>query len=329
MRIAKPLFLLPLALVARVALADDPSPEPTDPAVTPATEPEVTPASARRALTPADPPLVPAEDPDFLNAPKTPPEPPPTPAPPVEVVTAKPAPAPKLPAVRLGLGPHFLSRDFGWTSLGKSPFPDYSMPSAFAMAVAAEWYPGAHATQGGIADLGLFADTIFGLGIATEGFGTQWGTHAQRIRTGLRYRFATSDVEVGLHGGLVLQSWDIDATSIDGVARPKLPNVDLGAVRAGVDVRLTAGPLVFSGAASGYAAVSLGELASDRYFPQAGGGGFDLGAAIIFPFAEQFELKADVDYTRTFIGLNGPTTSPVSDAFDSTFTAGLFLACRI
>jgi hypothetical protein len=240
------------------------------------------------------------------------------------------APAVKLPAVRVGVGPHLLARNFGWSlAVPNAPFPDYSMPPQLAMGVGAEWYPGAHATQGGIANLGLFGDAVFGLGISTQGYGTQWGTRSQRIRAGLRYRIPMGDVELGLHAGVAMQSWDIDSTSIDGVARPKLPNVDLNAVRGGVDLRYYAGPIVLSAALAGYGATALGEIASDKYFPQAAGGGFDVGGALIWPFADSFELKVDLDYALTLLSLNGPSSAPVTGAADGLFTAGLALICRI
>lgn len=258
----------------------------------------------------------------------------PPPMPPVEAprpttatTTAAAEPAPRLPALRVSVGPRALHRSLSWNLTGTSrwPSPDYSMPAALGMGVGATWFPGAHFTTGAIANVGLYLDGTFGLGLASTVGANTWGTHTQRLRGGLLVRVPLGKHELNFNGGLLTHAFDIDPTSTTGAARPQLPNVDLTGVRAGVGARLCAGPVTVTLDLSGVVGLAYGELSSAAWYPNTSGGGLDAALGLTIPLVENIELKLDAELTHYFLSLNVPATVAASGSDDQHLGAGAAL----
>lgn len=213
------------------------------------------------------------------------------------------------PALSLRGGVRIFQRTLEYSEDLFGTLRGYSSAAAPAPGVSAEWYPAAHLGGGPLADLGLLGS--FEQGVATvsrfESARDQaYDTTLRNLELGLRYRLHLGEHELGVSGRYAVQSFeisgDVDRTAVSAggapVKRDLLPDVRYGALRPGVDLRLSFGDLLI-GASAGYRFVhGAGDLGSATWFPAVRVTAGDAGAFLGYALGEGVALLAGAEVTR-------------------------------
>ncbi len=230
---------------------------------------------------------------------------------------SKPTRRAALPAVRVGLGFRGFGRSLSWggdpaqqlSRYTLSPVPAQGGAAGIAPAVAldAQWFPGAHFTSGVLANVGVVFQGEVVVGLASRQDASRFGTRASRYRLGGAFRQPlTATVELDAVGGFSTQTFSIDATAAnDGSPRPDIPSVAFSGPRAGAGVRLGHfGPLSLDGLAAVTWLSGTGQLGTEAYFPRAVGFGLDATIGASVEVAPNLEVRLAIDWTRYFLTLN-------------------------
>ena len=184
--------------------------------------------------------------------------------------------------------------------------PKYDISGAPAIALGAEWYPGASA-GGFVGNIGLTAAFEYGFGFnssyKTPPAGEEakkYSTKAYQYALGLRYRipFGGSELGIGVQYGAQVFSVDLPPPTLE---TPGVPDVAYNFVRPSLNARIALADSVALTLGLGYLVVlSAGEIIStdaDGYFPKSTSSvwGIDgnIGAAI--KVAGPFEVRPAID----------------------------------
>lgn len=273
-------------------------------------------AAAQRKEPPAEPAAKPAPEAE--------------PAP--EVTTSAPPAAPprpsERPALRLSFGGGGFNRGFGWAGNPSPSLATSSQPFAASVAVDGTWFPGAHVTSSFLSNLGLYASGEFGLGMASRVDTSRFSNHASRLRLGGVVRLPLgSRFEVSGHAGYARHELSTSATAVnDGAVRPNIPDVAFSGFRGGLGLRLRLFGTVELDATGGFNAIAgLGELGSERYFPNATALAVDAGGGLSVELAPHLRLRGGAEWQRYFVTLNAAETS----TFFARTAADQYLAASV
>jgi hypothetical protein len=170
------------------------------------------------------------------------------------------------------------------------------------------WYPGAHVTDGALANIGIVADIE--QSVATKSVldtaGTKYSTSMSAYSLGLRWRVPFDAHEVGIsarygrHAFEVTGDSDPGATVAGGpaVKRDLVPDVAYQYLRPGLDARFGFGP-VGVGAYVGYRLVlSAGDIQEKVWFPKAKVLAVDAGLFVTYEFVKSLHALAGFDIRR-------------------------------
>ncbi len=276
------------------------------PAVAPARPPPETPApSAPPAVTleatPA-PPAAPTESPAPSEA-----------APPLaqaeQTASADHAPdeAPWPAVIDFELGGGTLSHWLNYNQDLFNALGNYTLVAGPLVAGSLAFYPGALATRGVFAHLGLIGEFNHTAGLASSFQNQSYPTLDDRWTAGLRIRIPISIWELGVSGEYGEQ--DFRMGNIPGTQAPPLPNYTYGFVQAGLDVNVQLGVVRIS-ADGAYVDVVEDGIATSGYFPHAEVGAVATGLHLGVRLWEGLELRLRGDYQRYFYNFNPDPGDP-------------------
>lgn len=251
-----------------------------------------------------------------LEPPPPPPAPPPPPPPPPPApmkVEAPPAPAPAAPVGRAGaameaeLGFTWGGRRFSYSDPLIGELRPYSSDGVPTLTGRVTVFPGAF-DRGGPLTPHLGVDLAFaaGVGLASEleGTGEALGTTAYRIEAGLVGRVPLGDHRLDLRLAYAREAFEVG----DGAL---VPSARYEGVRGGVEGRLALTRDLWLAPALGYRFLAgLGALGSAAWFPNATGGGFDVGLGLGWRLFWQVELRAQVGYRHYFFAFDPKVGDP-------------------
>jgi hypothetical protein len=233
------------------------------------------------------------------------------------------AEAPGLPAIDTAVGFKAFARSFTWAPGHSDALASYSLPFAGAVAFDGNWFPGAHFTQGVLANVGAFVNGEVAIGLASRQDESRYGTRADRFRFGLRMRFPFgARLVLDALAGYSTQTFSIaQQSATTGAPRPNIPSVTYNGLRAagGLKVRI-AGTFTAEALAGFMYVYGKGELASDRYFPRTTGLAVDAGLALSVEVLEHLCVRGAFDWTGYFLNTHADpmalvTASGASDHF--------------
>lgn len=165
----------------------------------------------------------------------------------------------------------------------------------------AQWYPGAHFTDGFASNLGLDLRGLMMFGITSKQRtgGQEFTTNHRALGAGVRLRVPLDDHEVHFVVGYGSLAFELDAS---GGASPDVPGVSYGFVRLGAGGRVViADPVSFLFAAAYLLPLAYGEIAEAQWFPHSGGGGVEGELLVGFALADWIDLNAGASFTRFFL----------------------------
>lgn len=226
--------------------------------------------------------------------------------------SAEPLPPSERPALRLSFGGGGFNRGFTWAGNPSPSLATSAQPFAASVAVDGTWFPGAHVTRSFLANFGVTASGEFGLGMASRVDTSRFANHASRLRVGGVVRFPLgSRFELSGHAGYARHELSTSATAVnDGAVRPNIPDVVFSGFRGGLGLRLRLfGTVEFDATGSFNAVASLGELGSERYFPNARAVAVDAGGGLSVELAPNLRLRGGAEWQRYFVALNAEETS--------------------
>lgn len=240
----------------------------------------------------------------------------PKPTPVKEVVTEAPSefsPS-SLPAVRASVGFGGFNRSFSWAGNPSQTLGSANQPFSGDISVDAAWFPAAHFTSNFASNLGVFISGDFGVGMVSviRATGSRFANSATRLRFGGLVRLPLdSRFSLVAHLGYSRHELTTSATAVnDGSTRPNIPDVLFNGFRAGLGFRWRIGGTVELDALAGFQVVAgKGELASQRFFPDATALAVDAGGGISVEVAEHLRLRAGVEWQRYFVTLNAAESS--------------------
>ena len=165
----------------------------------------------------------------------------------------------------------------------------------------AQWYPGAHFTDGFASNLGLDLRGLMMFGISSKQRtgGQEFTTNHRALGVGVRLRVPLGDHELHFVVGYGNLVFGLDAS---GGASPEVPDVSYGFLRLGAGGRLVvADPVSLSFAAAYLLALAYGEIAEPQWFPHTGGGGLEGELLVGIALADWIDLNAGGSFTRFFL----------------------------
>ncbi|MCP3144993.1 hypothetical protein [Pyxidicoccus xibeiensis] len=299
---------------------------PTPPAAVtppaPAPEPEATPptpiAEAPRPAVVKPPAPTPKKEPARVE---------PEPEPEAKVAGARSMDAPILKVLLSGQG---LFRRFNFSDVRSGPRPDYSLDHAAAASLAVDYFPLAHFTDGMARNLGLAVRGSRALGLSTQTpDGEEYGTTAQLLEGGLRFRLPLQWLEVSVGALYGTHTFAVELPADSDLALPdvdyRFAHVELGLYKALTERWAIA-------ARVGYQHVlSSGELSSDTYFPELSGSALDGELAVEFALTRMLGLRLGGDLRRYSLTTNADEASPsfVGGAQDTYFSGQLGVFLRL
>lgn len=223
-----------------------------------------------------------------------------------------------------------LFRRFQFSDVRSGVRPDYTLDHAAAASLRVDYFPLAHFTDGMARNLGLVArgSRAFGLSTRTPD-GTEYGTTAQLVEGGLRFRLPLGWLEVSpavLYG---IHSFEVELPSGSGLGLPdvdyRFAHVELGLYKALTERWAIA-------ARVGYQHVlSSGELSSDTFFPELSGSGLDAELALEFALTRMVGLRLGGEMRRYSFDTNADEAAPdfAGGAQDTYFSGQLGLYLRL
>ncbi len=235
------------------------------------------------------------------------------------------------PALRAAVGPRGFSRAFAWGTGASPALAGYSLGFGPALGVDAQWFPGAHFTDGVLSNLGVAFTGDFSLGVVSRVDTSRFGTQATRIRASAVYRQALLDsrAEVDAQLGVATQSFTISQVAMnDGSARPNIPSVAFVGPRLAAGGRMRVYGSIDADATLGFqVVVGKGELASAAYFPNSTAVALDAGLGASIKLMPNISARLGVDVSRYFITLHAANSALAgTTASDTSFGASLSVA---
>ncbi len=256
------------------------------------------PALAARSEPPPEAPL-----PRPTRRPSPPKEPP-------AVAQEAPVDAPAGRSLTVSAGVGVLGRSFSYTG-DRGGLRPYQLGAAPTLKASALWFPGV--LFGALPWLGLelSGEAAVGLG-ATDESGQRFGSSAYGVQAGLlgRLPLGRVDLDIGVGGGLD----GFEFGPGEGGPEPGIPGVSVAYVRIGAEGR-AALPYGFSlRLGAGLRPIlSAGEIGQDRWFPGAGGFGFDAAAGAALALADGLEVELRADVRRYGLGFDAENADGAED----------------
>lgn len=216
------------------------------------------------------------------------------------------------PAIRLSVGVGGFNRDFKWQGNPSPTLATANQPFSGDISVDASWYPGAHFTSNFLSNLGVFLNGDFGVGMVSRVQESRFAHSASRLRFGGLVRLPVGErFTVNAHLGYSRHELTTSLNAVnDGSARPNIPDVLFNGFRVGAGIRWRiAGTVELDATGSFQAVAGKGEIASERYFPQATALAIDAGGGLSVEVAQHLRLRAGAEWQRYFITLNPSDTS--------------------
>jgi TolB-like protein len=236
------------------------------------------------------------------------------------------------PAFHLATGFYLTSRRFAYRDDLFGTLSGYRLGAAPAFGLDAQWYPGAHFTDGALANLGLHLRWVRAFGLqsrpSVDTDGSRYDTRFGRIEGGARARLPLEAAELFAELGFGAQRFQVSLPEQSSVT---LPNVHYryARVEAGLGYRLsTALRLDLAGAY--LRPFGLGELGSEEWFPRTTGHGVDLRGALALHVAAGLEVRLALELRRMFFAMNPEPGDPwvAGGAVDQVWMAGAELGYR-
>jgi hypothetical protein len=201
------------------------------------------------------------------------------------------------PALIVTAGPRLLWRSLDYDGGTLNGYSSYNGASGtgpgFALALNAQWFPGAHVTRRWPSDIGLELDGDYAFLKSTYD-GKKLKTRAYDVAGSLLYRLPLDSFEPIFRVGYVLQVFDVKAPM-----SAELPGVAWGSIR------LSAGTLIhilraFSlDIAAGYLiVVSTGELGKKRYAEDLSAYGWEIGGGGTYRIRDAYGIRLGAEFRR-------------------------------
>lgn len=243
-------------------------------------------------------------------------------------------------AVDIGVDFRIVHRKFDYSDDIRGDLRNYRLQLGPGVGIKFQYFPGAHFTSGVGAQFGIDFEweRLFKFD-STRPDGTSFPTESQQFLIGLRWRYPTGrwepyvvlgygshDFQLGLSGP--------PAPGEDNTAG--IPNVDYRFVRLGGGFRVGIGKKERFIVAAGIAfrgAFSLGDIASNVWFPEAKGNGMDANLMFGFALPAGFEVRIGGEYRRYWFDLNPVPPPPeppavAGGALDQYFAGTIGIAWR-
>jgi hypothetical protein len=244
-----------------------------------------------------------------------------------------PSRAPRLAALDVSVGGRWFARALDYHQDVFGELRAYSLAAAPALAVAAEWYPGAHASQGVPAWFGIIAQGSYVLAVSSrDSRAMSYGTMAYAFDVGARVRVPLGEHEVGLHVTYGQQRFEVEGNGGGAAnqADPGVPAVAYQSVRLGASARARASERVaVTLGASALPLLGAGDIA-DNYFRRATGAGVEAQLGLSVAVAAGLEVRALVEGRRYVFAMNPQVGDRwvAGGALDHYAQAGLAVAYR-
>ena len=218
---------------------------------------------------------------------------------------------PRPPALSLAGSLRIMSRRLSYKDDIFGQLRAYELGGAPALGLAAEWYPGAHFTDGLAANLGIvFRGEVGVLLQSSDSSGTEFPTETSAWTLGTRWRIPVGDHELGLEMGYSRHAYSIEAANVDN-PKPDVPDVDYRSLRFGAngrfeiieDFSLTVG-------AAWLHVLSAGEIENEYWFPRLDVSGVQGTATVGYALTDDLEAQLSFDWRRYFYTMNPEPGDP-------------------
>jgi hypothetical protein len=248
-----------------------------------------------------------------------------------------------LVALEVTAGPRAVHRTFDFND----PLADHQTgaprPYGYKLAIAPApfvdlgFYPGAFATRGAGAAVGLIARYEKIVGTQTQNVdGSTFSTLAQQFEVGLRGRLPLAEHEVGLTASYGKQTFHVSATDPGPAPQPAggppastVPNVDYTFAGVDLDGRLRLAPIELGAHVGSRFVMKTGDLAS-VWFSTTKTTSIEAGLSIAYKVTPLFSIVGGGDIIRYGFNFNpvSPTNYIVAGGAVDQYISG-FLALRV
>lgn len=196
------------------------------------------------------------------------------------------------------------------------------------------WYPGAHFTDGVLANIGLNVHFVRSFGGNTNvgadkvptqaGAPPKYATVFQELDLGLRGRIPMGSWEMGLNVGWGKQRMGLDGDNVvvrlpysdaDEEYPGAIPDIDIEYYRFGADVGFELFDwewVVGAGFRTPFYSSKPGQIANERWFPNVIGTTATANLGVNIPLFHQLGLAINADYRQTGMDMNTKPTAIVS-----------------
>lgn len=205
---------------------------------------------------------------------------------------------PQHPALILMAGPRLLWRSLeyrGATDLnGYSSYEGGSGTGpGFALALAAQWFPGAHVRRGWPSDIGLELEADYAFLKSTQA-GKELGTKAYQLGGALLFRLPLDSFEPRFRVGYLRQVFDVQAP-----LTANLPGVTFQSVRIGAGTLIHIVRAFSLDVGMGFLGVlSAGELGNRRYAEKLSSYGWEVEGGATYRIRDAYGLRLGIEFRR-------------------------------
>jgi TolB-like protein len=200
------------------------------------------------------------------------------------------------PALTVLLGPRIMWRTLSYqgdTNLNSYKSNDEGSPS-FNLALGAQYFPGAHASDAWYSDLGLDVDLDYAIGLKSKQAGKELKTTAYEVGAGLIYRIPLGDFVPRIRVGYIKHVFDVDVP-----ATVLLPAIDYTAIRLGLGTAINLVEWLSLDVGFAYLPVlGTGELSEKRYGDKVDTSAWEAGAGVLVRLKDAYGVRAGLDFRR-------------------------------
>lgn len=201
-----------------------------------------------------------------------------------------------------------LAFDSGTTLNGYSSYAsDEGSPSAFNLALDAQWFPAAHWRSDWVSDLGVEVDGDVAIGLNSRQGpgGKKYKTNAYEIAGGLVYRLPFEIFEPRFRASYVLQ--DFNPQTPLALATPA---VKYSALRFGVGTLIKLVDVFTIDVSFGYLYVlDTGEIGTATFAKDATAWGWEVGGGAMVRIKQVFGIRLAADFRRYSLNMHGSENS--------------------
>lgn len=194
------------------------------------------------------------------------------------------------------LGLRAINRGFRYRDDRSGALQPYDMPFGPELTMGAEWYPGAHVTNGALAHIGLVARVEQSILLSSAGPNdTSYPTSDTYWAIGTRARIPVGDDgRVSFSAAYAHHSYSVEAAHPrDG--SPSIGSVDYEHGRFGADARLPMGDLALTLDGAYLLVLDAGEIGDEHWFPRTTAQGMEASLGFIYPLGNDFQLRGSID----------------------------------